>query len=724
MSVELMVTRALLEDGFTPVLRKIAGEQDAYARKTAGMNMGGNALIGMGAGLLGIGIKSLQVAGQLDEIRKSMEAVEGAQKAAFDMSYIDKFAQHSKFTYLELAESGKRLALAGVPVKDYLTDVADLAAASGKPLTQVAKLYDTMLAGHNVSLALSARGGFSQFYLSPEAIFKAAGKPYIPGKTKLVGSMTPQEVAAAVHKVLISTGRAGLNEKLARTTMSGVEGMITDALTRVGNNVASGSDLNDTVHLLATVADELNKVADAAAKIPHLGKDILYGGAGLIAAGGILKAGAAWRDYRSMLLLTKIAGEAERAGEKAKVPIAEAEAGAVGGSAKAYGGLRGMLVKVGTATLGANAETVGMSRVMLAGIGTIGLYGVAFAGLVYDIKLVVDSFQELNKASRDADAAMAAVNKARGQGYDLKDNAGKATGYNALPVWKQYGEEFVNGAVNGVVANPWVMKHLGLKRPLIGPIFNTDGGGFDALTDAHSRALAKKHGMPKNGVRATMMRDAKAKADAAAQARRDAAKAAAKEAAAAAGDAANKYELSPALSFKLKQDERRIELLKAMGGHERDLKAARAQEIADLNTAAGLLEKQAGLATDIGKKYALMDQAADDRQKAKLMALDKGDKQNALDKFVAKIFGGGGIGEDDVLKRTGVGRGWFAGRQGGKSPVSPLHAALATLQKRPLVVNVKIGDKTFEQIKAQITDDALAQIVRVGEGSSMTKLFN
>lgn len=704
MSVELMVTRALLEDGFTPVLRKIAGEQDAYARKTAGMNMGGNALIGMGAGLLGIGIKSLQVAGQLDEIKKSMEAVEGAQKAAFDMSYIDKFAQHSKFTYLELAESGKRLALAGVPVKDYLTDVADLAAASGKPLTQVAKLYDTMLAGHNVSLALSARGGFSQFYLSPEAIFKAAGKPYIPGKTKLVGSMTPQEVAAAVHKVLISTGRAGLNEKLARTTMSGVEGMIQDALTRVGNNIASGSDLNDTVHLLATVADELNKVADAAAKIPHLGKDILYGGAGLIAAGGILKGAAAWRDYRSMLLLTKIAGEAERAGEKAKVPVAEAEAGAVGGSTKAYGGLRGMLLKVGTATLGANAETVGMSRVMLAGIGTIGLYGIAFAGLVYDIKLVIDSFQELNKASRDAEAAMAAVNKARAQGYDLKDNAGKATGYNALPVWKQYGEELVNGVT-------------GLQ------LFDTTNGGFDAVTDAHSRALAKKHGMPKNGVKATMIREAKAKAAAAAQARREAAQAAAKAAAAAAGDSANKYELDPALSFRLKQDERHIELLKTMGGHEKELKAARAQEIADLNTAAGLLEKQARIATDAKKKYALMDEAADDRQKAKLMALDKGDKQNGLDKLVAKIFGGGGIGEDDILKRTGVGRSFFAGMKGGKAPVSPLHAALAALAKRPFVLNLHMGDKPFAQIKADIKDDTLSDLARLLEGSSLSKIY-
>lgn len=704
MSVELMVTRALLEDGFTPVLRKIAGEQDAYARKTAGMNMGGNALIGAGAGLLGIGIKSLQVAGQLDEIKKSMEAVEGAQKAAFDMSYIDKFAQHSKFTYLDLAESGKRLALAGVPVKDYLTDVADLAAASGKPLTQVAKLYDTMLAGHNVSLALSARGGFSQFYLSPEAIFKAAGKPYIPGKTKLVGSMTPQEVAAAVHKVLISTGRAGLNEKLARTTMSGVEGMITDALTRVGNNVASGSDLNDTVHLLATVADELNKVADAAAKIPHLGKDILYGGAGLIAAGGILKAGAAWRDYRSMLLLTKIAGEAERAGEKAKVPVAKAEAGAVGGSTKAYGGLRGMLLKAGTATLGTNAAAASTTRILAAGIGTLGLYAVGLAGIAYAGYEVYSMFRESNQAARDFEQSIAAVNKAKKQGYDLKQDAGQAQGFAALPVWKQVGEQAVN-TLSGV------------------DIFNTTDSGSSALTDAHSRALAKKHGMPENGVKATLIRDAKAKAAAAAQARRDAAKAAAKEAAAAAGDAANKYELNPALSFKLKQDERRIEMLKAMGGHEKELKAARAQEIADLNTAAGLLEKQAKLASDIGKKYALMDQAADDRQKAKLMALDKGDKQSGLDKFVAKIFGGGGIGEDDILKRTGVGRSFFAGIKGGKAPVSPLHAALAALAKRPLVLNLHMGDKPFSQIKADIKDDTLSDLARLLEGSSLSKIY-
>lgn len=493
MSTETIITRSILEDGFTPVLRKIAGEQDAYARKTAALNSGGNVLIGAGAALIGFGVKSLKVAGEINEIRVALTAVEGAQRAAFDMDVIDKFAQGSKYTYLELAHAGERLALANVNVKDSLGDMADLAAASHKPLAQVAKLYDTLLAGHNVPLALSARGGFSQFYISPEAIFRAAGKEYIPGKTKLIGSMTPQEVAAAVHKVLVSTGRTGLNEKLAHTTLEGTQGLIQDAMVRIGNNVAGGQNINDTVKLLDTIATDLNKIADIAATIPNLGEKILGGGVGIVAAGAILKTVSAFREYRNMANLAKIAGAAERAGEAAKVPIAKAEAVAVEGAAVKYTGLRAILMKTGAASLGARVATTSLTGVMAAGIGTVGLYGLAFAGLVFDIGLVVKSFMELNNASRDFEASTAAMSKAKSQGYDLANGGGKATGYYGLPVWKQYGEELANGVAGFAT--------YGKYKP-----FNTDDGGITATSDASSRALAAKHGMAPRGIRAQIGR--------------------------------------------------------------------------------------------------------------------------------------------------------------------------------------------------------------------------
>ena len=126
--VEEMITRAILQDSFTPVLRRIAGEQNACARRTNELNMAGNVIAGAGAAVLAFGVKSIKVAGQLDEIKKAMPAVEGQNRATFDMRFVDNFAQHSKFMYLDLAEAAKRLALQNVSVKDTLGDVADAAA--------------------------------------------------------------------------------------------------------------------------------------------------------------------------------------------------------------------------------------------------------------------------------------------------------------------------------------------------------------------------------------------------------------------------------------------------------------------------------------------------------------------------------------------------------------------------------------------------------------------
>ena len=108
MAIEMMITEAILRDSFSPVLRRIAGEQDAYARKTSALTMAGNVFAGAGAAVLAFGVKSVKVAGELDEIKKAMAAVGGENKAAFDMNFVDQFAQHSKFTYLDLAEADRK----------------------------------------------------------------------------------------------------------------------------------------------------------------------------------------------------------------------------------------------------------------------------------------------------------------------------------------------------------------------------------------------------------------------------------------------------------------------------------------------------------------------------------------------------------------------------------------------------------------------------------------
>ena len=696
--IEKLVTHAILEDHFTGVLRHIAHAQEDYSKRTMALNAGGNVLMGMGTAVLGFGVKSIAAAGKVDEFRRVVAKVRGEQEAAFATNFVDNFDKHSSFAYFDLIDAAKRLEIQHGDLGKSFSDVADIAATSGRSLMDVVQVYDAVQSGR-VGLGLSAKGGFAQFGINPKDIFEAEGIAYHPGM-KLQDAMTPQQVLDGVHKVLQEKGKAGFDKTAATTTLRGAQSMIEGAMERLEKNVGDGK-LPETVHLLNEVAGAINTISEDIKNVPGFGDKLFLAGGSAVLAGGILKGVAAWRQYKAIVNMAKIAGDAERAGEAAKIPIAKKEGEEVANTAAKYGGLRGILVKLGTTTLGTNAAAASSTRILAAGIGTMGLYAIGLAALAVAGYEVTEMFLDSNKAARDFEQSIAAVNRAKAEGYDLKKNAGQAEGFNALPVWKQIGEQAVN-TLSGV------------------DIFDTTDSGSSALTDAHSRALAKKHGMAKNGIRAQAIHAAKVAKEAAAEARRQAAQ----EAAAAAGEAANKYELDPALSFKLQQDERHIDLLKTMGGHEKELKAARAQEIADLNTAAGLLEKQARIATDAKKKYALMNEAADDRQKAKLLALEKTDSQSALDKFVAKIFGGGGIGEDDILKRTGVGRSFFASMKGGKAPVSPLHAALTSLAKRPLVLNLHLGDKPFAQLKSEIKDEALSDLVRDLEGSSLGKIFH
>ena len=647
--------------------------------------------------------QSVTVAGKLDMVQKAMAAVEGQQKAIADMKFTDTFAQHSMFQYLDLADAAKRLALQNVSVKDTLGDVADVAAASGKPLAQVAQLYDALLGGGRVGLALSARGGFAQYGISTREIFAAAGKTYTPGM-KLQDAMTPQEVKDAVHRALIVTGRSGLNEKLARTTDVGTTGMVNDAQTRIMDAVGK-SLLPAKIEAMNHLADAMNAFATVMKNHPRLTEGAILGGVGGTAALGIYSSVKAYRGLKDMMNLARIAGEAERAGEKAKGPVAAAEGNAVNLLSGKYGGLRGSLLKAGEASLGTRAATTGLTGTLAAGIGTAGLYAVAIAGAAFDIGLLTDSFIQANQASRDFEASLAAVAKAKALGYDVAKNGGKVTGYDALPVWQQVGYQVLNTESFGGV--DW----------LTDDAYTPGNAGITATTDAQSRALAKKHGRVKGGVMDMYIAHQKAQADAAKHARLAQQQ--------IIGATADKYELPPALDFKLKQDERRVALLKEMGGHEQMLKGARGQEIADLNTAAGLLERQSALATDIKKKYDLLDQAADDRQKAKLLGLEvKGkDGRDKMDKTIATILGGGGLSESDVLKRAGISTHNMRHLAGGHVPKNPLEAAIKALSKRTQIINIRIGDKPFVQLKTEIVDDALHEILRLTETSGKNALF-
>lgn len=657
------------------------------------LNAIGNVFLGAGGAAAGFLVKSVKVAGQLDEVKKSMAAVEGANKAAFDMDYVDKFAQHSKFTYLDLAEAAKRLALQNVSVKDTLGDVADVAAASGKPLAQVAQLYDALLGGGRVGLALSARGGFAQYGLSTREIFAAAGMPYTPGQN-LQNAMSPQQVADAVHKLLATSGRAGLNEKLANTTLSGVQGMMEDALTRVENNLGTAK-LPETIALASKAAGALNSLADAIKNTPGAGDKFVMGTVGALAVGGILKGIAAWRQYSAILKTATALGKIERAGEAAKVPVAAAEGAAVEGAASKYVLMKTVLGNVGKAALGESAAFVGARTAILAGGTALSMYALIAVGAAADIYAVVGAMKALGDASTHVEKAQAANADAKKAGYDLKQS--HVTGFGAMPAWKQYLLLLDNRLTFGLVAKMHPQMYAET--------------GFSGLTDAQTRAAAARHGAPPGGVRGQQLAAEKSAAEKAAQARKDAADAAAK--------AADSYELPADVSYRLKAEERRLILLQAQGASQNALNAAKKQEIVGLEYASRLLREQAKLAGDPKSRYKLLDEADENDQKAAMLKLDKyGKGKNGFDRTIATILGAGGLGEEEILKRTGVGRGMFASLGRGRPPASPLRGLIERAAKRPTVVQLSLNGRVLQEIKTEAVDETLKEILSMLESGS------
>ena len=130
------------------------------------------------------------------------------------------------------------------------------------------------------------------------------------------------------------------------------------------------------------VVDDINKISTAVKDVPGLGDKVFGTGAFLLMTGAVLKGVAAWRTYAAIQKTATAVAAIERTGEAAKVPIINSEAAAVTKSTGAFNGLRGMLLKAGTATLGVNAAAASTTRILAAGVVTVGLYAVAIAGLV------------------------------------------------------------------------------------------------------------------------------------------------------------------------------------------------------------------------------------------------------------------------------------------------------------------------------------------------------
>lgn len=701
MFVETMVTEAVLRDSFTPVLRKIAAQQDAFAQRTSKLNTAAN--VGLMAGGAGtkLAVDAIKTAAAYDQQRKAYITLLGdAERGKQLFKDLAEYSTVTPFNFTDWQKASQMLLGFGVqaedlkPILESLGNAVASTGGDGTNLEGAARAVGQMYAGTLKMQEINqlVNQGIPAAKLLREQLHLSGAELQAIGNQHISGKIGVEALRAAI---MGGNMKSGMSDQ-----MNTLNGAVSNLQDNWKNFLADMGDpalqpLTRLVNKSGDLLGNLQKMDPAVQKmVAFLG---LAAGPTTVVAASILKGIVAWRNYKAAVETDAAVSKIERAGESEKVGVAAKEGAAVEGAAVKYGGLAAKLEGVASKAGIVNATA-------LRGVGVLGLYGVALAGLAADAYLVVNALKELGDASENVEKAQQANADARKMGYDVKQS--HVTGAGSKSIWKQYAYE---------LSQSWAASPLlkyGVKA-LWGKDFD-EPTGFTALTDAKTRAAAKKHGMPAHGVRAQQIAAQKAAAEKAAAARRQAAE-----------DAANSYRLDPALDYKLKQDERRVALLEAQKASQDKINAAKKQEIADLMKASDLLRAQAKIATDPKAKYRLLDEADEDAQKAKLLALDKtkADK-DGFDKTSATILGAAGLGEDEILKRTGIGKRFFASMGKGSLPPDPLKAALAKIGKQDIHVTLALDGKAVQTITVKVENEVAKALAQVLGGSNRRLLPN
>lgn len=199
-------------------------EAESLSKKLEGVGAVGRSLaIGAGgiAGIFGLmGKKALDTAGQFEVYEKTLTTMLGStEKAKKRMAEIEKFAWQTPFELDQVVEFANQLQVAGKYSEKMMTDLGDLAAASGKPLQQVAGAFAKLSTGQKGEAEMM----FRDLLISSDDWQKATGKMVY----------TTEDMVNAIPKLMKDKN------------FTGMMSTITDSWKGMGSNFA------DTFNLLA-----------------------------------------------------------------------------------------------------------------------------------------------------------------------------------------------------------------------------------------------------------------------------------------------------------------------------------------------------------------------------------------------------------------------------------------------------------------------------------------
>lgn len=516
---------------------------------------------------------------------------------------------------------------------------------------------------------------------------------------------------------------------------------------------------------LKPLTDLTNKAAELLGTFQQLpqatqegiGKAVLYSGPALLAAGAGLKALDFWRDLRNAKNLAKIATVAEDAAEKAKLTTFGSEAQALDTATGKWKGLGTAVSDIPTLLKG----IPGAAKAALTALGSVVGFQGAAEGATGLAKL---GGSGLRAATGTLGAGLAG-------GLILSLPAIVAAGFaNAIEHEKMdqadqqmrgYGAADLSPIINRIAKDraglrknpndPKLLHDLKMEQDMMARL-----SGHTARAKALHTAAAKAGGHTGNALIDDFLKN-KGKslhqggtdrgtegADFAldeAETRMKIAQINFEHDKLTGGGARGRHGKTSTIHGPRGREGLDTETSKAMEDHKA-YNAARLEALGLIDKSIAAHEKYAGsLAHVAGKAHAwLTEEKAILSLKEKRAELDHDDliKKGAggFDKTMATIISSAGLSEEEILKRTGIGRKSFAAIGKGSLPhdpltdllhkgihgkplASPVARMVRAAVNQPVHIHIELGGKELKTVTATIENAVVKQIVQVLEGSHL-----
>lgn len=233
-------------------------------------------------------VKPVMEAGQFEQWQVALTNLTGSAEAA-DTKFREmiQFAKVTPFTIPGIIETGMRLEALGRYSLNTIRNLGDLAAASGKDVTQAVEAYSNLVTGRT-GIAVKQ---FRALLISNADWIRETGKQVL----KNVGGVkaTTQEILDALPRILAKKNFIGLMDEQSKTflgRLTNLEDSIQTFLARVGENFLNTS--KNIVVGLTNIFNAFTLKAQDIGKGIETGGMVLLSGAVVSLASVIIKSGA------------------------------------------------------------------------------------------------------------------------------------------------------------------------------------------------------------------------------------------------------------------------------------------------------------------------------------------------------------------------------------------------------------------------------------------------